>query len=55
MLLIKNSDVHCGPMFDAEIFHTAVDEINKLSPEVVIVTGDRMEEGIKSEFQRAKE
>lgn len=54
MLLVQVSDVHCGPMFNPEILRTAVDEINALSPDVVVVTGDLTEDGIKSEFQQAE-
>jgi 3',5'-cyclic AMP phosphodiesterase CpdA len=53
MLLVQISDVHCGPMFNQEIFRTAIKEINALSPDVVVVTGDLTEEGIRSEFQQA--
>lgn len=54
MLLVQVSDVHCGPMFNPETLRTAVDEINALSPDVVVVTGDLTEDGIKSEFQQAE-
>jgi 3',5'-cyclic AMP phosphodiesterase CpdA len=53
MLIVQISDVHCGPMFNYGSFRTAVDEINALSPDVVVVTGDITENGILSEFKMA--
>jgi len=53
MLLVQISDVHCGPQFRAEIFRSAVKEINAMSPDVVLVTGDLTEDGFISQFQTA--
>jgi len=53
MLLVQISDLHCGPMFRQESLRAAVKEINKLSPDVVLVTGDLTENGLISEFQTA--
>jgi len=55
MLLVQISDVHFGPMFRKETFELAVKEINEMSPEVVLVTGDLTENGLISEFQTASE
>jgi Icc protein len=56
MLLIHISDIHCGPMFRPEVFRSAVKEINAMSPDVVLVTGDLTENGLISEFEKvAKE
>jgi len=56
MLIVQISDVHCGPMFNKETFCTAIKEINAMSPDAVVVTGDLTEEGIQSEFKHvAKE
>lgn len=54
MLLVQISDIHCGPMFRRQTFRTAVEEINRLSPDVVLVTGDLTENGLVSEFRTAK-
>ena len=54
MLIVQISDVHCGPMFDKEAFRTAVKEINALSPDAVVVTGDLTEDGIQSQFKQAE-
>ena len=53
MLLVQISDIHCGPQFLKETFTVAVREINKMSPDVVLVTGDLTENGLISEFEMA--
>ena len=52
-MLVQISDVHFGPMFNKEAFRTAIEEINAMSPDAVVVTGDLTEDGIKSEFRQA--
>jgi len=54
MLLVQISDVHCGPMFNEKTFRTAVKEINALSPDAIIITGDITDDGILSEFKQAE-
>ena len=53
MLLVQISDLHCGPMFRKKSLRSAIKEINALSPDVVLVTGDLTENGLMSEFQTA--
>lgn len=53
MLLAQISDVHCGPMLRREALRKAIKEINGLSPDVVLVTGDLTENGLISEFTDA--
>jgi len=53
MLIVQISDIHCGPMFNQETFRTAIKEINAMSPDAVVVTGDLTEDGIQSQFQTA--
>jgi Icc protein len=55
MLFVPMSDVHCGPMFNKVTFRTAIEEINVMSPDAVVVTGDLTEDGIKSEFRQTQE
>lgn len=55
MLLVQISDIHCGPQFLRETFRVAVEEINGMSPDVVLVTGDLTENGLISEFKMAAE
>lgn len=51
MLLVQISDIHCGPMFRKMVFRDALKEINAMSPDVVLVTGDLTEDGLMAEFQ----
>lgn len=53
MLLVQISDVHCGPMFRREILRAAIKEINEMSPDIVLATGDLTENGLISEFKTA--
>ena len=53
MLLAQISDVHCGQMFRKETLRAAIKEINNLSPDIVLVTGDLTENGLISEFETA--
>jgi len=40
-------------MFNREALRTAIKEVNALSPDAVVVTGDITENGIQSEFKQA--
>jgi len=53
MLIVQISDIHCGPMFNNERFRTAIKEINAMSPDAVVITGDLTEDGIQSQFKQA--
>ena len=53
MLIVQISDVHFGHLFNAEAFRTAIKEINAISPDAVVITGDLTEDGVKSEFKAA--
>jgi len=53
MLIVQISDVHCGLVFNKQIFRTAIKEINAMSPDAVIITGDLTEDGIQSQFKQA--
>jgi len=53
MLLVQISDIHCGPQFVNETFGIAVKEINQMSADIVLVTGDLTENGLLSEFKTA--
>ncbi|NIR87903.1 metallophosphoesterase [Candidatus Bathyarchaeota archaeon] len=55
MLIAQISDVHCGPLFNERTFRRAIKEINALSPNLVVITGDVTENGILSEFKTAAE
>lgn len=50
------SDMHIGNYtFDEEIFLKSVDEINDLSPDMIILTGDITDNGYYKSFLKAKE
>lgn len=53
MLIAQISDVHCGPMLRKQMLEKAITEVNSLSPDVTIVTGDLTENGLISEFETA--
>ncbi len=55
MLIAQVSDIHIGPEFRSEVFQKAVDEINKLDPDLLSVTGDMVENGLLSQYTRASE
>jgi putative phosphoesterase len=53
MLIVQISDIHSGPLFNLKSLRTAIEEINILSPDLVIITGDITEEGVRSQFRKA--
>jgi 3',5'-cyclic AMP phosphodiesterase CpdA len=55
MMLVQLSDIHVGPQFRKDVFDKAIEEVNSLNPNAVIVTGDLTENGMLNEFERAKE
>ena len=55
MLIAQISDVHCGSMFNEGKFREAIEEINTMAPDAVVVTGDITENGTLSEFKLAAE
>lgn len=55
MLMIQISDIHCGPMFSRKVFNCAVEEINDMKPDLVLITGDLTENGSMTEFRMAQE
>jgi len=55
MMLVQLSDIHVGSQFKNDIFDKAVEEINNLKPDALIITGDLTENGTLNEFEMAKE
>ena len=55
MMFVQLSDIHVGPQFRKDVFEKAVEEVNKLDPDAVLITGDLTENGMLSEYERAKE
>jgi len=53
MQLVQLSDIHVGSFFKQQIFDTVVDEVNKLNPDAIIITGDLTDEGLLFQFEYA--
>jgi len=49
------SDLHFGPEFQTSVFEQAVDEINKIEPDVLVASGDLTENGLVSQYRSAKQ
>ena len=47
MKIVQLSDIHFGAQFRDDIFNQVIDEVNELSPDAVIITGDLTNEGLK--------
>jgi Icc protein len=54
LLIAHISDLHCGAEFQASVFGKAVEEINSLDPDAVVVTGDITDNGLVSQYRDAK-
>jgi 3',5'-cyclic-AMP phosphodiesterase len=56
MKLVQLSDLHIGgAYFNQAIFDTIVDEVsNKLKPDAILITGDLTDDGLVSQFDRAR-
>lgn len=55
LLIAHISDIHCGsPYFVTNLMSRAIDELNELAPDAVVVTGDLTEMGYRQEFKTAK-
>jgi len=55
MLVVQISDIHVGPEFRQDMFEKAVDEINRLDPDLLLVSGDMVENGLLSQYEQAAE
>ena len=54
MEIVQLSDIHCGAQFRDNVFEKVIDEVNSLSPDAVIITGDLTNEGLKEEYEKCK-
>jgi Icc protein len=54
MQIVQVSDIHIGGLFVQSAFDAVVDEVNKLRPDAIIVTGDLTDDGILFQFERAR-
>ena len=55
MMLIQLSDIHVGSQFKKQSFDKAVEEVNNLNPDAIVITGDLTENGMLNEFEIVKE
>jgi 3',5'-cyclic-AMP phosphodiesterase len=51
MQLVQLSDIHVGSFFKQPVFDTIVEEVNKLKPDAIIITGDLTDEGLLFQFE----
>lgn len=54
MKIVQISDLHVGSQFLEEKFNVLVNEINKLNPDVIVITGDLTNEGLMKEYEKCK-
>ena len=54
MEIVQLSDIHVGSQFREDIFEKAIDEINSLKPEAVVITGDLTNEGLTEQYEKCK-
>jgi len=56
MIIVQMSDLHCSdtPYFLKDKLTSAINEINELNPDIVVVAGDLTDHGFKTEFEEAK-
>jgi len=54
MLLVQISDIHVGSQFQPKVFDQVVNEVNKLKPDVIVITGDLTNEGLIKEYKECK-
>ena len=52
MQLVQLSDIHVGSFFKQRVFDTVVEEVNKLNPDAIIITGDLTDEGLLFQFEQ---
>jgi len=53
MRLVQLSDIHVGSLFVQGVFDAVVDEVNRLKPDAIVITGDLTDEGILPQFEKA--
>jgi 3',5'-cyclic AMP phosphodiesterase CpdA len=53
VIVAQLSDLHCGsPHFVPDLLDRAIEEVNELGPDVVIVSGDLTGDGFRAEYER---
>jgi len=51
MQLVQLSDIDVGSFFKQPVFDTVIEEVNKLKPDAIIITGDLTDEGLLFQFE----
>jgi 3',5'-cyclic AMP phosphodiesterase CpdA len=51
--IVQLSDLHVDGLFKEEAFNTIIKEVNDLSPDVIIISGDLTDDGLIFQFQQA--
>ena len=54
MEIVQLSDIHVGAQFREAVFDQVIEELNSLKPDVVIITGDLTNEGLKEQYEKCK-
>ncbi|MCS6768612.1 MAG: metallophosphoesterase family protein [Candidatus Nitrosocaldus sp.] len=54
MLLVQLSDLHVSNGFRRDMLEQAIDEVNALAPDAIVITGDVTDNGILQEYERAR-
>ena len=55
LTIAQISDIHCGhPMFEGELLDQAIEEINEMKPDLVVIAGDLTAEGYAPQYRQAK-
>jgi len=54
MLIVQLSDIHVGSQFQANVFDRVINEVNKINPDIIIITGDLTNEGLEKEYKECK-
>jgi putative phosphoesterase len=54
MEIVQLSDIHVGAQFREAVFNQVIEEVNSLKPDVVIITGDLTNEGLKEQYEKCK-
>lgn len=55
MRIVHISDIHSGPEFQRPVFESAVQEINEIEPDLLVVSGDLTENGLLGQYRLARE
>jgi len=56
VIVAQLSDLHCGaPSFVPDLLDRAIEEVNELGPDVVVISGDLTGDGFRGEYESARD